>query len=880
MKKENEENLFLCGKNSENSNVFSPGKIRITTLSNNNTNLINNKPLENDKEEIEYLNEDDEEEYDLNMLNQKYKENHNEDENEVNIDYCNNNEQIGKEGIFYNDNESEEEENDDYNNIYKNNNQSFNVDKNKKYEEEYIVEEDKNNYMDEDKKSKGNNNNKEDNINDNNNLQNIEEEDGEDEYNDKYNLPLSIYNEKNNMKEVNNKDANEIENEMLDINNFKEIIDMKKDKNINEEIKSKNKTGLNHSYKKFNKENGIKKDNDDNLNKVNQDEKSCKKNQDEVGKNNEKVINEENYEEYILNILAKLKKNNKLKINKENIIFQNINKKFSSSSIEIKRNITPEKKNNKLFSTSPNLNTFPTEKYKERQYNTISANKSIKFDTNSEVVDIPEEIKFGIDDTGNPLKISKFFEKNSDKKLVALIIQKNDKNNFPVDMKGNILEKSKDGNYLYKNGEKCVFINEFDVKYPELRMLTQKKYNFDNFKKEKEKENNKNKEETRNINVIENGHIINNYISKKNSNNKNINRNEIDKIWNDNIFNNSNDMKNGNNNIYYKEIEKIELNKDNRNAIKNDKFIYDNSGSFINEKDNFIEMMSIWRERYGKMKTKYNSYKNSFRELKYNNYSYKSNDDGLVQRTNSILKMASKKYNTNNNDFNDNFERSELSYTKRYSKINMNKKYNKKYNIFIFNNNLKKIGGRNTDNSNILKNKRTINYTNNSNRNNDNNKISMITKNILNRNKNNNIHEYNSYKTIPNFNRQIKDITKNVLDKKNNSNKLEKNKLQNYITNNIIQNYNKNYNIQTKNNSVINDYIYKNITKINKRNKYKKIKYSILSNEANEVIKNYNKKQKKNGQKANRKEKSFDKIFNSGNRNNTNFIPARNSFKK
>ena len=137
MKEENEENLFIGRKNSENANVFSPGKIRITTLSNNNTNLINNKSLENDKEEIEYLHEDEEEEYDLNMINQKYKEINNEEESKENIDY-DNNEQIEKDGIFYNDNVSEGEENDDYNNINEdnlneNNNQSFNMDKNKKY---------------------------------------------------------------------------------------------------------------------------------------------------------------------------------------------------------------------------------------------------------------------------------------------------------------------------------------------------------------------------------------------------------------------------------------------------------------------------------------------------------------------------------------------------------------------------------------------------------------------------------------------------------------------------------------------------------------------------------------------------------------------------
>ena len=83
-------------------------------------------------------------------------------------------------------------------------------------------------------------------------------------------------------------------------------------------------------------------------------------------------------------------------------------------------------------------------------------------------MDIHEEIKLGIDDNGNTLNISKFFGKDCNKKLIALIIQKNDKNNFknnfPVDIKGNILQKSKDGKYIYKDGEKCIFINYLNMK--------------------------------------------------------------------------------------------------------------------------------------------------------------------------------------------------------------------------------------------------------------------------------------------------------------------------------------------------------------------------------------------------------------------------------
>ena len=65
-------------------------------------------------------------------------------------------------------------------------------------------------------------------------------------------------------------------------------------------------------------------------------------------------------------------------------------------------------------------------------------------------------------------------------------------------MKGNFLK------ILFLMMEKNLFLSiDFDIKYPELRMSTEK----DSMKKKG----------TRNANVIENGHIVRTYISNKNN---------------------------------------------------------------------------------------------------------------------------------------------------------------------------------------------------------------------------------------------------------------------------------------------------------------------------------------------------------------------------
>ena len=96
----------------------------------------------------------------------------------------------------------------------------------------------------------------------------------------------------------------------------------------------------------------------------------------------------------------------------------------------------------------------------------------------------------------------------------------------------------------------------------------------------------------------------------------------------------------------------------------------------------------------------------------------------------------------------------------------------------------------------------------------------------------------------------------------------------NYLKN-ILQKKKEKYNIlninnQEKKNSIINDYIYKNITKINRDNIIKKHmnNNSILSKEANKLIKDFNIKQREKGKMNNKGNILINRTFNNNNFDN------------
>ena len=787
----------------DNKKIFSPGNIVITTLNNNNIQIEQNDYSEEGL--IKNLNDNkkfnEEEEYNIDMINQKYINNNINEEDEESSkekkeeEYNYNEENSDNNNDKFNNNV--EYINNEYINEIENNNENFDY-------KEYVYENMENLENDE----------YENNRNEEENNEKEKDEEKEDVLNEKYNLPLSLNYNKKKIEENKNEKKKE---DILEYKKFENEI--KND--YNDEIFSIEK---NNNSEEIHNDNEDKFENNKYENEVNNNMKE-----------NEKDIN---YEDYILNTLSKLKKNNSSKLNKEKE-----NDKLDKKDLIQQYNFTEpdsiieQKKKDELFSVSQNINSYKINKtFNEDDFNIFKDNNSLnllpelnEFNKEEEKI-IPEGIKFGIDETGNPLNISAFFEKeNKGKKLIAYIVQKNNFfDNYLVDTKGNVIQKSEEGDYLYKDDDTYIVIKDFDVKHPELRIFGHRSYMFG--KKDKEL-------------IIENKDII----DKKNKANK---------IFEDDSLNYINEKYNNN---FYNDDE-IEKRLFNNNINK-----YRNIHSFTKGNNNFDELMSIWRERYGQKNHRDDNYK----KIKFNNYSYGNYVDKIIQRTNSILKMASEKlnqydsyilYNNIENKVN-----SEINYIKKYPRLAISKKYNIPiYDKKILNKNyenplLKKIGNSysnkssNIMNNPLLKSKNILEKNDNDNFNKDikYNKIEINTKNILNKN--------NSY-----------NYKRNVQSKNN----LIKNKVHNLEreSKNILIYKRKD---MKKNNSIINNKIYDNITKINELYKTKRNRrYSILSNEANEVIKDYNINHK---YILNKKNIIKNRTFNNENNiNNFNFVSIRN----
>ena len=93
-----------------------------------------------------------------------------------------------------------------------------------------------------------------------------------------------------------------------------------------------------------------------------------------------------------------------------------------------------------------------------------------------------EDIKFGIDENGNPIDINEYYKninnKNGNKKKrpIAYIVKDKNNDNILVDLNGNkILEKNKDGDYEFPFQFK-ILIKAFDVQHPELRINGERLY--------------------------------------------------------------------------------------------------------------------------------------------------------------------------------------------------------------------------------------------------------------------------------------------------------------------------------------------------------------------------------------------------------------------
>ena len=410
--------------------------------------------------------------------------------------------------------------------------------------------------------------------------------------------------------------------------------------------------------------------------------------------------------------------NNSIPSNNENI---NINKNLSKEYDKLQDEEIKSKKeiinsdNNELENNKLNSN----ENYKEKN----NDKKIIK-------LNIFNEIKYGIDENGNPMNINEYYKNinknNIKKKPVAYIIKDKNNENILVDLKGNkIIDKNKDGDYEFPFHFK-ILIKAFDVKHPELRVNGER-----DFEQNDIIENN-------NYNKEQNKKIINKIIKKdKNIDEKSFQRNTME----------TNDSSN------------LQINK-NLNSL------------FKKNAENTKEIMSLWKLRYGNNNISKNNiiekplkeeilpgFKNikikSKREFK--NHSYNkiiniSNNQEIILRTNKILnltKSIDNIYYKKNHKYN----KKCLNKNKTKKNKNINKEYLPKKNISISPiKNDNKMNTYNNKNNNKFKYNRVIYSTIFSNLNSESNLINNSQKNnrnsVTNNDFNNQINKYSSFSTL------------------------------------------------------------------------------------------------------------------------------------
>ena len=602
------------------------------------------------------------------------------------------------------------------------------------------------------------------------------------------------------------------------------------------------------------------------IDNINSEEKEIKNEQNLKKIENKKIYyKKEIYQDKKFKKTQTIKDSNKINNNKNGQILDK--KDFKNGKNE---NNLESNNNKQILEISPKINPE-----KEENKNNLKIQS----------LEIPEGVKFGVDETGNPIKISQFIEENKNNdnnksKIIAFIMQKEGIKNFLVDIKGNILQKTEDDYYLYKEGNDFIIIKDFDIQNPELRVYGHSKININEKKKDKNEENNNN-----NIKINSNKKSIN----KKDNENGNI-VNEIKKIMeNKNILKDKNNKEKkelsvSSNNVKIKDKNKYLLNNNTNKTILKTKstnnsiiFIENkqqniqkinniNTSNYVNNVNNINndEQMYIWRKRYGQKKA-YDK-KNNYRS---NSCNYIPNDK-IVFRTDSILKITSEKNKNNkipinkksytNNKYN---IISQINYIKE-NKGPVNKKGNNSFTKNLDNpilkssnnkNNYDLLNLRNNKNSNHLKRNKTLQYINDQYNIINNDFNSFIDRNID--------IEYDDIKERYN----IKNMKQKYKYKnKENDESKEFNYFNNSINNNKIKN------------KAINNYIYNNIRKINEnKNKKKKfrIKCSILSNEANKVIKDFNIRQKeKESEHINLDNKYYDRYI------PKKYINRNNIFKK
>ena len=164
---------------------------------------------------------------------------------------------------------------------------------------------------------------------------------------------------------------------------------------------------------------------------------------------------------------------NGLNLDEQNIV--NYDEKITNKNEIIKKDQNDEKRNN------ININIKSSTSFIEEN-NYINKNNQNELTTqNNEQQNLPfgiqipkelfDQIEYAIDENGNPFNIKQNNKDTSLKKPVALIIQKENKDqNYLIDLQGKKIPKMEDGYFNYKNNNIRVIIQDFDVQHPELRV--------------------------------------------------------------------------------------------------------------------------------------------------------------------------------------------------------------------------------------------------------------------------------------------------------------------------------------------------------------------------------------------------------------------------
>ena len=164
---------------------------------------------------------------------------------------------------------------------------------------------------------------------------------------------------------------------------------------------------------------------------------------------------------------------NGLNLDEQNIV--NYDEKITNKNEIIKKDQNDEKRNN------ININIKSSTSFiEENNYINKNNQNELTIQNNEQQnlpfgIQIPKElfdqIEYAIDENGNPFNIKQNNKDTSLKKPVALIIQKEKKDqNYLIDLQGKKIPKMEDGYFNYKNNNIRVIIQDFDVQHPELRV--------------------------------------------------------------------------------------------------------------------------------------------------------------------------------------------------------------------------------------------------------------------------------------------------------------------------------------------------------------------------------------------------------------------------